>query len=150
VRPAARTRRRLLTAAALLIVLGGGLAAAASTRHPAPIGAGVRPATRATSVVPDGTSNPDQPLAPQVSLAGLRWNDFHGVALPSSAAAGPHDTNRGIAAGFTHSPLGALLAGVNIGVRANAQWGPRIFTAVIRRQVTGPDTAALLANCQSA
>jgi hypothetical protein len=65
-------------------------------------------------------------------------------------AAGPHSTSGGIAAGFAHSPLGALLAAVNIGVRANAQWGPRIFTAVIRSQVTGPDAAALLANCQTA
>ena len=56
----------------------------------------------------------------------------------------------GLAAGFAHSPLGALLAAVNIGVRANAQWGPRIFAAVIRGQVTGPDAAALLANCQAA
>ena len=46
---------------------------------------------------------------------------------------------------FVIGPLGALLAAVNIGVRANAQWGPRIFTAVIRGQVTGPDAAALLA-----
>ena len=51
---------------------------------------------------------------------------------------------------FAHTPLGALLAAVNIGVRANAQWGPRIFTAVIRGQVTGPDAAALLAGCQAA
>ena len=55
-----------------------------------------------------------------------------------------------MAAGFAHTPLGALLAAVNIGVRANAQWGPRIFTAVIRGQVTGPDAAALLAGCQAA
>jgi hypothetical protein len=35
-------------------------------------------------------------------------------------------------------------------VRANAQWGPRIFGPVIRGQVTGPDAAALLANCETA
>ena len=86
---------------------------------------------------------------PQVSLEGLRWYDFYGVELPFSAMAGPRDTRRGVAAGFAHDPLGALLASVNIGVRANAQWGPRIFTAVIRGQITGPGTAALLANCQA-
>ncbi len=85
-----------------------------------------------------------------MSLAGLRWSDFYGVELPSSAAAGPRETSGGVAAGFAHSPLGALLAAVNIGVRANAQWGPRIFTAAIRGQVTGPDAPALLANCQTA
>jgi hypothetical protein len=83
-------------------------------------------------------------------LAGLRWYDFYGVELPLSAQAGPRDTSGGLAVGFAHSPLGALLAAVNIAVRANAQWGPRIFTAVIRNQVTGPDAAALLADCQSA
>ena len=80
----------------------------------------------------------------------MRWSGFYGVELPVSAQAGPYDTSGGIAAGFAHTPLGALLAAVNIGVRANAHWGPRIFTTVIRRQVTGPDAAALLASCQAA
>ena len=85
-----------------------------------------------------------------MSLAGLRWYDFYGIELPFSATAGPRDISGGLAAGFAHSPLGALLAAVNIGVRANAQWGPRIFAPVIRGQVTGPDAAALLADCQAA
>ena len=85
-----------------------------------------------------------------MSLASVRWSGFYGVELPVSAQAGPYDTSGGIAAGFAHTPLGALLAAVNIGVRANAQWGPRIFGAVIRGQVTGPDAAALLAGCQAA
>ena len=85
-----------------------------------------------------------------MSLASVRWSNFYGVKLPVSAQAGPYDTSGGIAAGFAHTPLGALLAAVNIGVRANAQWGPRIFTTVIRGQVTGPDAAALLAGCQAA
>jgi hypothetical protein len=96
------------------------------------------------------TSTQNQPLVPQLSLTDLRWSDYYGVELPFSATAGPHDTSGGLAVGFARSPLGALLAAVNIGVRANAQWGPRIFTAVIRGQVTGPDAAALLANCQAA
>jgi len=149
VRPAARTRRRLLPAAALLILLGGGLAVAASARPSAPGGAAAKPAVRAGSGGVTGTSSQNEPVVPRVNLAGLRWSDFYGVELPSSAA-GPRHTGGGIAAGFAHSPLGALLAAVNIGVRANAQWGPRIFTTVIRGQVTGPDAAALLANCQTA
>jgi hypothetical protein len=85
-----------------------------------------------------------------VNLASVRWSSFYGVELPVSAQAGPYDTSGGVATGFAHTPLGALLAAVNIGVRANAQWGPRIFTTVIRGQVTGPDAAALLASCQAA
>jgi hypothetical protein len=147
--PASRTRRRLLSAAALFIVLSGGLAVAASVRLPAPGGAAVKPGVPAGPRVVAGNSGQNQMMTPHVSLAGLRWNDFYGVELPYSAA-GPRYTSGGIAAGFAHSPLGALLAAVNIGVRANAQWGPRIFTTVIRGQVTGPDAAALLANCQTA
>jgi hypothetical protein len=64
--------------------------------------------------------------------------------------AGPHDTSGGLASGFADTPLGALLAALNIGVRANAQWGPAIFGPTIRDQVTGADAPTLLANCQSA
>ena len=46
-------------------------------------------------------------------------------------------------------PLGALLAALNIAVRANTQWGPGIYGPTIRDQVTGPDTAALLSGCQA-
>jgi hypothetical protein len=54
-----------------------------------------------------------------------------------------------LASGYSDTPLGALLAALNIAVRANAQWGPRIFGPTISDQVTGPDAAALLAACQS-
>jgi hypothetical protein len=84
-----------------------------------------------------------------VDLAGLRWSDFHGVELPSSPLAGPHDTSKGLASGFADTPLGALLAALNIGVRANAQWGPAVFSPTIRDQVTGADAPALLARCRS-
>ncbi len=90
------------------------------------------------------------PQLPQVSLAGLRWSDYHGVKLPSSPAAGPRDTCGGLASGFADTPLGALLAALNIAVRANAQWGPGVFGPTIRDQVTGPDAAALLSGCQAA
>jgi len=56
---------------------------------------------------------------------------------------------RGLAWGFADSRLGALLAAVNIAVRANAPWGPGIFVPTIRDQVTGPGTAALLAGCRA-
>ena len=90
------------------------------------------------------------PQLPQVNLAGLRWSDYHGVRLPSSPVAGPRDTSGGLASGYSDTPLGALLAALNIAVRANAQWGPGIFGPTIRDQVTGPDAGALLAGCQTA
>jgi hypothetical protein len=142
--PAIRARRRLLPAIAIVvIVIGGGLAFGLSARSSAP-------ASAPASAVTGASSGGQDQQAPTVNLAGLRWSDFYGVELPVSVQAGPRETSGGVAAGFAHSPLGALLAAVNIGVRANAQWGPRILTTVIRRQVTGPDAAALLANCEAA
>jgi hypothetical protein len=142
--------RRLIlpAAAAAVILLGTGLAFALTGSPPA----SRNPAATATAS-PAGAAGPGsqgQPQVPRVSLASVRWSGFYGVELPVSEQAGPYDTSGGVAAGFAHTPLGALLAAVNIGVRANAQWGPRIFTAVIRGQVTGPDAAALLAGCQGA
>ena len=141
-------RRVILPAAAVAaILLAAGLAFALAGRPPA----SRAPATAATAPAsPAGTAGQGQPQVPRVSLASVRWRGFYGVELPVSAQAGPYGTRGGTAAGFAHTPLGALLAAVNIGVRANAQWGPRIFGAVIRGQVTGPDAAALLAGCQAA
>jgi len=147
-----RGARRLIlpAAAAAVILLGTGLAFALTGRPPAsrsPAAAATAPASPAGAA---GSGSQGQPQVPWVSLASVRWSGFYGVELPVSAQAGPFDSSGGVAAGFAHTPLGALLAAVNIGVRANAQWGPRIFTAVIRGQVTGPDAAALLAGCQAA
>ena len=144
-------RRLILPAAAVAaILLCAGLAFALAGRPSAsrsPVAAALAPASPAGAA---GSGGQGQPLVPRVSLASVRWSGFYGVELPVSAQAGPYDTSGGVATGFAHTPLGALLAAVNIGVRANAQWGPRIFTPVIRGQVTGPDAAALLAGCQAA
>jgi len=140
-------RRLMLPAVAAAVILVAGLALALSERSPGPHGPAGAAASPAGTA---GSGSQGQPQVPRVSLASVRWSNFYGVKLPVSAQAGPHDTSGGVAAGFAHTPLGALLAAVNIGVRANAQWGPRIFTPVIRGQVTGPDAAALLAGCQAA
>ena len=140
--PARRAPRRAWLAAALVIaVAGAGLALVVTSRGGSP-GQGRRPAAPA----PPAASGPQ---LPSVSLAGLRWSDYHGVRLPSSPAAGPRHTRSGLAWGFADTPLGALVAALNIAVRANAQWGPDVFVPTIRDQVTGPDAAALLASCQA-
>jgi hypothetical protein len=138
--------RRLLPAAvavvavAVIAVAGAGLALLHARSGPAD--------GRATA---GGSAEPGRAgtTVPQVSLAGLRWSDYHGVELPSSPAAGPRDTSGGLASGFADTPLGALTAALNIAVRANAQWGPGVYGPTIRGQVTGPYAAALLAGCQA-
>jgi hypothetical protein len=147
--PAAR-RLILPAAAAAAILLCAGLAFALTGRPPSPRNPAVTAPVPASPAGAAGPGSQGQPQVPRMSLASVLWSGFYGVELPVSAQAGPHDTRGSVATGFAHSPLGALLAAVNIGVRANAQWGPRIFTAVIRGQVIGPDAAALLASCQAA
>ena len=135
---AARTRHRLAlpAAAVAIVILSAALTLAVMARpSPSPAASG-RSAPSASSA--GMTASQAQSQLPQVSLQGLRWSEFYGIELPFSVQAGPHDTSGGLAAGFAHSPLGALLAAVNIGVRANAQWGPAIFGPEIRGHVTGP------------
>ena len=141
--PARRAPRRLLPAAAIAIaVAAAGLALLLARGGAA--GSSAAPRRSPAASAPAGGSQ-----LPQVSLAGLRWSYYHGVELPSSPAGGPRDTSGGLASGFTDTPLGALLAALNVAVRANAQWGPDIYGPTIRDQVTGPDAAALLSGCQA-
>jgi hypothetical protein len=142
-----RAPRRALTATAVVIVLAATAAAVVIARGGQGSGG---PAQERRPAVPATAPAAGAPRFPQVSLAGLRWSDYHGVRLPSSPSAGPRNTSDGLASGYADTPLGALLAALNIAVRANAQWGPGIFSPTIRNQVTGPDAAALLSGCQSA
>ena len=143
-----RAPRRALTAAAVAIALAAASLGAVLARDGQGSGGGLAQERR--RALPASAPAPDATGLPKVSLAGLRWSDYHGVRLPSSRAAGPRDASGGLASGYADTPLGALLAALNIAVRANAQWGPGIFGPTIRNQVTGPAAAALLAGCQSA
>lgn len=89
-------------------------------------------------------------VTPEVSFATVSWQDFHGVGLPYSTGDGPRSLNGGRAVGFARTPLGALLAAVHIAVRANPQWGPKVFEPTIGDQVIGPDAEALLASTREA
>lgn len=66
-----------------------------------------------------------------------------------SVVAGPRVSRDGVVWGFADTRLGALLAAVNIAVRANAQWGPAVFGPTIGAQVIGPDAGLLLRRCQA-
>lgn len=152
---ASRQRRplhRALIAACVVIGVGGGWAGLTWTARPAAPAHDSRGQTAPTRrLPPSAAASPSagRTLVPPTHLAGLGWADFGGIELPVSRSAGPHDVRGGLAWGFADTPLGALLAAVNIGVRANAQWGPGVFTPTIRNQVTGPDAASLLAGCQA-
>jgi hypothetical protein len=145
-------RRRqfvLLAAGALIALAAVGAGIAWPGRHAAPGVPGSTGQARKTRPSAAVSSPPAPGQLPRTDLAGLGWTGFYGVELPVSRSAGPRDVRRGLASGFADSPLGALLAAVNIAVRANAQWGPGIFGPTISDQVTGPGTAALLSACRS-
>jgi len=136
-----RRRRRRVVAFALIVTLAWVLLA--SLHLPARHGHGHGTAARTPS-----QAMRSRHAGARTTLAtagqGLRWTDFHGIALPTSATDGPRHARGGLAWGFADTPRGALLAAVNIGVRTAALWGPAIYGPTITRQVTGADTAALL------
>ena len=149
-----RTRRAPIVITAALAVLLTGVTAVLLLHGQIPNGR--RRTVTTTPATPrprrDPASTPPRaqlagsPTAPAIDPAGLRWADFHGIALPVSAQDGPREMRGGLASGFTDTPSGALLAAINIGVRTAALWGPAIYAATISRQVTGPDQATLLHN----
>jgi hypothetical protein len=140
---AGQARRSWPAAAVVIIVLAAGLALAVTYGGARSSGSAGR------SPAPPAAAAPSGPQLPLTGLGGLRWSGYHGVQLPSSPAAGPRHIENGLAWGFADTPLGALVAALNIAVRANAQWGPDVFVPTIRDQVTGPEDAALLASCQA-
>jgi hypothetical protein len=144
---AARRRRRSRRRRRLVILLAVITVAAVATQqfaHPRQAGfnrtATTPDASRARHSVHRRATSPARNAAPNVS-----WTDFHGIQLPVSTEAGPRYRNNSLVRGFADTPLGAVLAAVNIVVRTAAQWGPRIYRPTITHHVTGPATAALLA-----
>ena len=77
--------------------------------------------------------------------ADLAWTTVAGIALPTSATAGPRQTQDGLAAGFSHTPAGAVLAAVHLLVRTSPQVGPAVFGPPLRDQVVGTDADAMRA-----
>lgn len=84
---------------------------------------------------PASPSLPQEPGLPVVDALGWQWGDFQGIPLPVSPIDGPHVTTAGLASGYTDTPAGALLAAVNIVVRADAFAGPAVFQPTISHQV---------------
>ncbi len=144
---ACRVRRRRRVVIALLIaIIAVAVSAHDHTTSARPHSAPTPPAKTGSRHTPTATQTPARPTATSLAAAGqgLTWISFDGMQLPISATAGPRHTRGGLASGFADTPRGALLAAINIGVRTAAQWGTATFRPTITRQVTGPDTAALL------
>jgi hypothetical protein len=135
---AARRRRRRRRLALLALVLIAATTAAVQAAHSHQPN-GTSP-SRSAPAAPSATSTARVSFGP-----GFRWFDFYGIDLPVSATAGPHHVHNGLSWGFTDTPLGAVLAAVNITVRTSAQWGPGIYRPTINHHVVGPAARILLA-----
>jgi hypothetical protein len=93
---------------------------------------------------PAGTARIGVKPFADVQLSGIRWVAYQRYLLPESVTAGPRDTADGFASGFSDTPLGALLAALNIAPRSSWQFGPAVFQPVIEDQVTGQYRADLI------
>jgi hypothetical protein len=99
---------------------------------------------RKTPVAQTAGQGETAPGVPHPDLAGLKWADYRGYELPVSSQAGPRDTAGGLASGYADSPLGALLAAVDIGARTSWQFGPGVYKPTVSEQVTGQFAAQML------
>ena len=134
-----RTRRLLLTGLAGVGLLAPALCSAAvfvASRHSE--GATVPAASQPVRPQPTPTG-----AATLVLPANVTWVGVAGVALPISATAGPREQHNGLAAGFAHTPAGALLAAVHVLVRSTPQVGSAVFAPTLDRQVVGRYAAAM-------
>jgi hypothetical protein len=133
----------VVAALALIVVVARG-----HQRGPADAAAGRGSAPTASA---GGTATPGPAAASSgdglpltAAPSGVGWQLVDGVALPFSAADGPHRLAGGVASGFTRTPAGALLACVQIGLRIGAV-NPGDQAAVVRAMVVGAGQPGLLA-----
>ena len=77
-----------------------------------------------------------------VAPAGITWQLWQGIALPYSKTAGPELVQGDVARCYAHSPLGALLAAVQISYRftVSSDWQPIVYEQVM----SGPGRNALI------
>lgn len=74
------------------------------------------PASKLPATEPAPSDNTDQRI-PTAAPPGVSWSYFRSIALPESRTYGPTRVHGDVAAGYAHSPTGALLAAVNISTR---------------------------------
>jgi hypothetical protein len=139
------TRSRILIAVAALAVLAGIITSVIPRGGPA---SPARPGTLGRP--PQASAAVGAPVTPVTDVSGLQWAHDQGYLLPESVQAGPHVMNGGLASGFADTPLGALVAMINIAVRTAWEFGPTVFQPTIESQVTGPYASEMLSLDQDA
>ncbi|MEU8024679.1 hypothetical protein AB0B88_20960 [Micromonospora haikouensis] len=144
------TRPGFVVAVALLalVLVAGlvvGLAIVLRPDDPAPP-VGVGPT--ATAATPDNTSTdePRQTTPPTSAPDDVTWELVGQTAVPVSASAGPRTSDGGVASGYAHTPVGALVAAAQIVVRSGFSAGRASWEPTIQQQFEpSPDRDRLLA-----
>lgn len=148
------SRASLMAAGAfiLLVVAFGVLALVRAvtddTPQASPTAATPAPSSAAgsSSLCPTDTAT----AVPTKQLPGLRWERLGPVLLPYSAAAGPCTITATTAAGYAHTPAGAILAAAQIGSRTSITTPLAVATDTIEQQVlAGPARDDLLAKTKA-
>src|SRR5689334_1256720 len=75
----------------------------------------------------------------------LAWVRVGEQPVPVSASHGPRVRHGGLAAGFAHDELGAVIAAINISTRLTRSAGPDVYEPTARHQCVGDIPAGLAA-----
>jgi hypothetical protein len=145
--PPPRHRRLLFVAAALILIVASVLLLVllphrrSSDGEPgvssnSPASKQSQPATR-----PSAGDSPIPTSAPD----SVMWKLVGQVAVPYSKTEGPTRLSGGTAAGYAHTPVGALIGATQINIRAGYSAGPSIWEPTLQQQfVASADRDALL------
>jgi hypothetical protein len=90
----------------------------------------------------------DAPTPPAAAPADstdntLTWIRVGDQPVPMSSSHGPRVRHGGLAAGFAHDELGAVIAAINISTRLTGSAGPDVYEPTVRHQCLGDIPAAL-------
>ncbi|MGN9920322.1 hypothetical protein [Micromonospora palomenae] len=139
------TRPVFIASAALvlIVVIAGVLVAVSSRDSDDGTGSGTTSAPSPSSA-PTETTTPH--TLPTAAPAGVRWDLVGQTAVPVSASAGPTRVAGGKAAGYAHTPEGALIAAAQLSTRAGYSAGRQSWEPTIEQQFEpGADRDRLLA-----
>ncbi|BAL86498.1 hypothetical protein AMIS_12780 [Actinoplanes missouriensis 431] len=104
------------------------------------------PSASAAALCPSDTAT----TVPTTRLPDLRWEQLGPLHLPYSASAGPCQVTETTAAGFAHTPAGAIVAAAQITSRTSITTPLTVATETIEQQViAGPARDQLLAKTRT-
>ena len=86
---------------------------------------------------------PTPPAAAPPADNALTWVRVGDQPVPMSTSHGPRIRHGGLAAGFAHDELGAVIAAINISTRLTGSAGPDVYEPTVRHQCVGDIPAAL-------